>query len=180
MSVPDDISDAAMLSRLAACDLSAAERVHGKLMAAEDVSEIAELGRTYQRFARSLRQTLALKSRFQREQAQAEKDAQPPPAPPGGLLVARRVRDVRAAVLRVIWDEAESEDAALDLEETLDALISLERLADSFCAEPLDDQVARLCLTLDLTPDGAETWRDLPDPASPDATATEPGWRSSG
>ena len=179
MSVPDDISDAAMLSRLAACDLSAAERVHGKLMAAEEVSEIAELGRTYQRFARSLRQTLALKARFQREQAQDAKDNAAKEPPPGGRLVARRVRDVRAAVVRVIWDEAESEDAALETEETLDALVSLERLADSFCAEPLDDQVARLCLSLDLSPDGAEAWRNLPDPSAPDDASAKPGWRSS-
>ena len=69
MSVPADIpaelSDEAMLSRLAACDFSAAEKVHAKLMAAEEASEIAELGRAYQRFARSLRQTLALNQRRQ-------------------------------------------------------------------------------------------------------------------
>ena len=79
MSVPADIpaelSDEAMLSRLAACDFSAAEKVHAKLMAAEEASEIAELGRAYQRFARSLRQTLALKARLKREAAQAEREA---------------------------------------------------------------------------------------------------------
>ena len=55
MSDPVDISDEAMPARLAACDLSAAERVHSRLMAAEEASELAELGRTYQRIARLLR-----------------------------------------------------------------------------------------------------------------------------
>lgn len=185
MSVPTDISDEEMLARLAACDLSAAERVHGKLMAADEASEIAELGRTYQRFARSLRQTLALKARFKREQERAARDAQPAPAPPGGVAVARRVREARAAVLRVVWNEAETEDERLDFEEALDDLIAAERLADGFCAEPLDDQVARLCLSLELSPEGAEGWRDLPDPTDPDAPPgagpdEEPGWRGSG
>jgi hypothetical protein len=187
MSIPSDISDEEMLARLAACDLSAAERVHGKLMAAEEVSEIAELGRTYQRFARSLRQTLALKARFKREQEQAAKEGQPAPPPPGGVIIARRVREVRAAVLRVIWNEAETEDERDDFEEALDDLIAAERLGERFCAEPLDDQVARLCLSLELSPDGAEGWRDLPDPGRADDEAdppsdpdAEPVWRGSG
>ena len=109
MSDPATLSDEQMLARLAACDLSAAERVHGRMMAAEEVSEIAELGRTYQRIARSLRQTLALKARLTREQAQGvrdatAKDAASPsaPLPSGGVAVARRLREVRAAVTRVI------------------------------------------------------------------------------
>ena len=104
MSVSADISDEEMLDRLAACDLAAAERVHGRLMAADEVSEIAELGRTYQRIARSLRQTLALKARLKREQAQAARDAaaaNDAPGPPGGLAVARRARDVRGGCPRV-------------------------------------------------------------------------------
>ena len=164
MSVPDDISDEEMLGRLAACDLSAAERVHGRLMAAEAASEVAELGRTYQRLARSLRQTLALKARLKREREAAAKDApQAAPAAPGGVAVARRLREVRQAVTRVIWNEAEREDAPF-YEEALDELVAEEMLRDSFCAEPLDDHVARICLALGLSPEGAERWRDLPDP----------------
>jgi hypothetical protein len=161
MSVSADISDEEMLARLAACDLSAAERVHARLMAAESASEVAELGRTYQRIARSLRQTLALKARLKREQAQSVKDF--PSAPPGGLAVARRVRDVRDAVLRVIWDEAEGEEAA-DYEDALEGRLAVESLGDGFCRETLNDQVARICLSLGLSPEGAEGWRDLADP----------------
>ena len=159
MSVSDisaTLSDEEMLARLAACDLSAAERVHERLMAAETAGDIPELGRTYQRIARSLRQTLALKARLEREAALAASDgamnaAKPPP--PGGLAVARRIRDVREAVLRVIWDEAEGEEAQ-DYEDALEGRLAVESLGDDFRRETLDDNVARLCLRLELSPEG--------------------------
>ncbi|WP_068877307.1 hypothetical protein [Phenylobacterium sp. CCH9-H3] len=57
----------AMLGQLAELDLAAAEKVHARLMAAEDADEIDRFGRTYHRLTRSLRQTLALKARLARE-----------------------------------------------------------------------------------------------------------------
>jgi len=156
--------DEEMLARLAEFDLAAAERVHGRLMAAETASELAELGRTYQRLARSLRQTLALKAKLKRDrEAPARAAPQPAAGPPGGLAVARRLREVREAVTRVIWNELEREDASF-CEEGLEELIVEEMRGDGFCAEPLDDHVARICLMLHLSPQGAERWRDLADP----------------
>ncbi len=165
-----EISDEEMLARLAACDLSAAERVHSRLMAAEEASDIAELGRTYQRIARSLRQTLALKARFKREREDATKAAAP--AKPSGVAVSRRIRDLRQAVTRIIWSEVEREEAP-DYEEALAELITDEMQCDSFVAEALDDHVARICNLLDLTAEAAERWRELPDP--PDADDPQPG-----
>ncbi len=157
--------DEAMLARLAEFDLSAAERVHGRLMAAEAASEIAELGRTYQRIARSLRQTLALKARLKRERAQTEIEPQAAGGKPGGVAVARRIRELSAAVTRVIWNETEDETEAEFHEENLADLIADECLRDAFCAETLDDHVARVCLSFGFSAEAAETWRDLPDPA---------------
>jgi len=171
MSEVPDISDEEMLARLAACDLSAAERVHSRLMAAEEASDIAELGRTYQRIARSLRQTLALKAKLKREREASAKDA--PPVKPSGVAVARRIRDLRQAVTRIIWSEVERDETP-DYEEALEELITDELRLDSFIAEPLDDHVARVCLALDLSPEAAERWRDLPDPPDEDA----PDWAS--
>src|SRR4051812_8182748 len=73
----------AMLERLAVLDMAAAEHVHAKLMAAETCAEVAELGRAYQRAARSVRQTLGVHARMRREaatdarraDADAERDA---------------------------------------------------------------------------------------------------------
>lgn len=60
-----------ILERLAELDLALAERVHAKAMAAEDAGEIERLGRTYQRIARSVRQTLMAKARLAREREAA-------------------------------------------------------------------------------------------------------------
>jgi hypothetical protein len=172
--------DEEMLARLAEFDLAAAERVHGRLMAAEESSEIAELGRTYQRVARSLRQTLALKAKLKRDREAAAKDVKP--RPPGGVALARRIREVRAAVTRVIWNETESADDATDLEEALEDALTLDMLRDDFCDEPLDDHVARICLSLDLSSEAAERWRDLPDPPEESGEPPDdaPDRRSSG
>jgi len=109
MSASADIADRdeQMLARLAELDLAAAERAHVRLMTAEDAHEIADLGRTYQRLARSLRQTLALKVKLKREREQAQKDPQVTPAKPSGMAIARRIGELRDGVLRVIWNEAE-------------------------------------------------------------------------
>ena len=161
--IPD--LDEQMLARLAQLDLAAAERVQGRLMAAEGADEVSDLGRTYQRMARSLRQTLALKARLTREREQGAKDA--PPAKPGGVAVARRIRELRQGVLRVIWTESETEKDAGYAEEAMEDLVAHECLGDSFCAEPLDDHIARVCMMLDLPSQAAERWRELPDPPSP-------------
>jgi hypothetical protein len=172
--------DEEMLARLAEFDLAAAEKVHGRLMAAEDAAEIAELGRTYQRVARSLRQTLALKAKLKRDRETAAKDA--PARAPGGVAVARRIRELRAAVGRVIWAEAESADYGTMLEEAFEDVLTREMLTDAFCAEPLDDHVARICLDLNLVLENIDRWRDLPDPPDEafDAPIDEPDRMSSG
>ena len=178
MSEPTPDRDDEMLARLAQFDLAAAEHVHGRLMAAEDTAEIAELGGTYQRVARSLRQTLALKAKLKRDRETAAKTAAPAPAAPAGpLAVARRVRDVRAAVTRVIWNEAENADDATFIEESLDEMLTDELLRGDLCAESLDDHVARVCLELDLSIEGAEGWRDLPD-APEEETPTQTSRRT--
>ncbi len=164
-----------MLARLAQFDLAAAARVHERLMIAETSSEIAELGRTYQRVARSLRQTLALKAKLKRDREAGVK-----PVAPGGLAVAPRVREVRHAVGRLIWTEAESPDTATEFEEALDDLLEVEMLGDRFCAEDLDDQVARISLAIGLTAEDAERWRDLPDPPGSEPADQTPDRNGSG
>jgi hypothetical protein len=154
-------------------------------MAAEAAADIAELGRTYQRIARSLRQTLALKAKLKRDRETAAKDA--PPRAPGGVAVARRIRELRDAVPRVIWAEAESPDHGTMIEETFEEVLTREVLSDAFCAEPLDDHVARICLDLNLLLENIERWRDLPDPPDNEAVdphdgadPAHPAWRGSG
>ena len=183
MSEPVDSPDwdAQMLARLAVRDVSAAERVHDKLMAAEAPAEVAELARAYQRLGRCVRQTLALKGQLRRERERAAADPPAPPAKPGGVALARRIRELRTAVMRVVWNEVERGDVETAdwHEEALAETIAEECLKDSFCAEPLDDHVARICLAMGLSAEAAVTWRDLPDAPPPAVGDDEPPHESS-
>ena len=176
------------LAELAQHDLAMARDFARRAQAAEDADEANRLARSYQRAARSYRQTLALKARLKRElaaaaQAQAQVQAATPRPKPGGAAVARRIGELREALMRLTWAEAERSELDLDEDErgTTDAafglhdlftayvqelagLISEECLKDSFCDEPLDDHVARLALDLGLQPEEIALWRDLPDP----------------
>jgi hypothetical protein len=64
-------AEAAGLTELAALDLAMARRFAERAQAAEDPEVANRLARSYQRAARSYRQTLALKARLKREIAQA-------------------------------------------------------------------------------------------------------------
>ena len=165
-----------MLARLAEFDLAAAERVHGRLMAAEESSEIAELGRTYQRVARSLRQTLALRAKLKRDAARPR----PRPRSPGRRRAASPwrggPRGSRDAVTRVIWNEAERPRTWTSALRRTGAGRDFRRevVDDGFCDEAFDDHVARICLELGLPADAAEGWRDLPDPPDHAGEPDEP------
>ncbi|MBI1198065.1 MAG: hypothetical protein GC203_09390 [Phenylobacterium sp.] len=183
--------EAAGLAELAQHDLAMARHFAGRAQAAEDPDEANRLARSYQRAARSYRQTLALKARLKRDLAQAE--AEKPRPRPGGQAVARRIGALRTALLRLAWDEAErpeSEEAESepDLEtfawyrDDIEGVVAEECVKDAFCDEPLDDHVARVGLAMGFDPEALAAWRDLADP--PDAAlafkSPEPVWRGSG
>lgn len=169
--------DAEMLARLAELDLSAAEHVHAQLVAAVDAAEIADLGRSYQRLSRSLRQTLALKAKLVRERSVAAAHA----------ALERRVTDPSFEGFRV-------DDRTLELQDAVARMAHAacpgdeerrERLLDRFDAElddwaceedfadaDLDAQVRRACRLLDLPEELASRWRSLPPPVyDPEADA---------
>ena len=170
MSDPLDITEAeaAGLSELAQLDLAMARRFAARAEAAEDPAVANDLARSYERMARSYRRTLALKARLLRDRAEARKAA--PKPKPGGAAVARRLHDLRGALVRVAWDEAEGEEGEKDprlfgwYAEEIEGALHEEVLQDSFCDEALDDHVARLGRDLGYPLDRVLAWRDLPDP----------------
>lgn len=181
------------LAELAQHDLALARDFARRAQAAEDSEEATKLARSYQRAARSYRQTLALKARLQRDlAAAAQVQANTPRARPGGAAVARRIGELRAALLRLAWNEAEGpederaegEGIEGDIEvfaqyrEEVEGLVTEACFKDSFCDEALDDHVARLALELGFAPQAIALWRDLPDPPAA-AFADRADWRSS-
>src|SRR4051794_32581028 len=96
------------LCELAQHDLALARDFARRAQAADDADEANRLARSYQRAARSYRQTLALKARLQRALAAAARVQATTPRPkPGGAAVARRIGELRTALTRLAWDEAE-------------------------------------------------------------------------
>lgn len=161
-----------MLGELAELDLALAKRVHAKAMAAEEPDQINSLSRTYQRVARSVRQTLALKARMQLQREKAAREAPPAPIVRDPVRIARRADDLRVAVKRVISAEYEYEyenDRDEGMRDYLRGLLE-ECLVDGsaddgFGLEPLDQHIFAVCRSLGLPELTAAGWRDLPDPA---------------
>src|SRR5256885_7123913 len=98
-------AEAAGLSELAALDLVMAREFAARAQAAEDPDTASDLARSYQRMARSYRQSLALKVRLAREIARAEREPPPEPAPipRDDQRIEARVAAVRGPVRRGIW-----------------------------------------------------------------------------
>jgi len=194
-------AEAAGLSELAALDLAMARDFAARAQAAEDPDTANALARSYQRMARSYRQTLALKAKLRIDTLEADRETprrfQPghltsPPilTPEDEARIDARAEELHDAVTRVIWAEHEPTDPAevdpddddfgyhLDL---LEERLRRHVCDPSFGRQPLDEHVTALCASLGLDPALARRWRELPEPGFP-ASAAEPDatWRGSG
>ena len=174
MSEATDIADRAdaMLAEVAELALIATRRAHERLMAAEDDPAFHEAGRTFQRLARSLRQTLALKSKLARDGLVHARETREVVVSEHERRVEALKAEVHTAVERALWDEHENEDyPELYIVELQDRLEELAE-ADDFLATPAAIHIARLRADLDLPPEDDAT---APEPAPP-----EPAPESSG
>lgn len=196
---PIDDDDAA-LAELMAKDLAAVRHVHAQLMATTDTDEINSLGRTYQRAARSLRQTIALKAKLRRDVAgDARRAAEQRAELMSGLdigdglhewRIGKRLEAVQDAVGRVIGvvagerPEAERPDWITDLYARFDRELDgwTVHRPRAFMELGVDSVVRDMCARLRLPPHLAATWSTLPpatwapDPveATPDRPPAEP------
>lgn len=159
-----------MLAEFAELCLGSARDLHARQMAAEDGAEAAALAGALHKVGRSLRQSMALEAKLQRDQDTAGRAAV---AGVGRAEEDRRERrraQVEAVVERLIWTEAETPDIAKSLVSNLSDLLDAESLADEFGHEPHGTHVARLLDTLGVT---------LGEIGRAQAAFLDPGWRSS-
>ena len=151
---PDEL----MLARLAAMDMAAAQEAHARFMDAKDQAESDRAGRTYQKMARSLRQTLMLKARLAREARRAGREEAQAQARDDRERVTVRKDRLKTAVEALAWRETEalSDDEHMDFHERLDALVDEEAFAEAFLTEDIGDQAARVIgrLGLQVTSEG--------------------------
>jgi len=160
-----------MLVELADLGMALARDLHGRALAAEDEAA-CDLSLAFQRVSRSLRQTLALEARLERERRQGVRDAADLAARETLERVQQRRRQVRTALAPLIWDEAEGEEAEA-LFEDLEARLMAGGEDDGFADLPLDACIARIRADLGLAP--ADTADNDTTPAAPSVVI----WRSS-
>jgi hypothetical protein len=138
-----------MLAIIAEQGLSLATALHDRAVQAEAAEQAASLAMAWNRTTRSLRQTIALADRLDRDRRHAEREARAEADRDHDRRLDRRKAQVKAAVERLIRTEAE-EDEAEQLIDDLDDLLKAEALADDFAADPLDAHIARIATDLGL------------------------------
>ncbi|MDB5423885.1 MAG: hypothetical protein JWQ29_1301 [Phenylobacterium sp.] len=175
------------LTDLAALDLRLAKHFAARAEAAEDDDVANALARTYQRMARSYRQSLAMQDRLVGSRARAEREDARLDRDDQQRRIQTRKAQVAACVTKLIWNEHEQDrEKAEELEGTLDELLDEAAVFDAFMDGPFEAQVERLREELGLTePDvSAEGRRSEPgkhEPAegAPEPCADDDYWRSS-
>jgi hypothetical protein len=143
-----------VLAEILELALDLARSSHARALAAEDASEAADHGLTFQRATRSVRQTLALEAKFERDRKTAERADDDVAKRAKASHVARRKAQVRLAVERCVWSEADGSEAE-NLVADLDDILELDALAGAFAGDDaIETHVARVCAELGVdTPD---------------------------
>ena len=168
---------ARILKRLSEFGESLVETLHADVTAAETPETRAAAVKTFHTISRSLRQTLALEARFERDQRRvetaarveaervAERDAE--------AAQDERRAQVRSAVTHPIWNEWDLPDYRAEIL-LRDADTKLEG-QDFDLDEPVEAQVLFLCRRLGYTPEAVDDEDEDPPPAS--RTAPRPPGR---
>jgi len=141
--------DLAGLNRLAQADLRLALAFAARAEAEADPEVAGGLARSYQRCARSYRQTLAMKARLKREAKRELRDDRASERSEADRARQLHKARVHAAVKGLIWSEHEAAEAER-LESDLDDFLDDDALAEDFPATPIAAHVARLSTDLGL------------------------------
>lgn len=152
-----------ILAELSELGLALARGVQAQALAAEDPATVADLSLAFHRISRSVRQTLALEAKLERDRNRQDREDRADAVREAERRVQHRKAQVRIAVERLVWNEAEDDEAERLLAD-LENLLDEEALSDSFTEAPLDAHIARICKELGLA-------------APPDRA--DPAWRSS-
>ena len=147
-----------ILGELTELGLTLARDLHARALAAEGAQEAQALGLAFQRVSRSVRQSLALEAKMQRDAKLAAREAWI-----GERQAEERARQahvtglwnhkgrVHVAMRRLIWAEAEGDDDEIEtLEEDLSARLDEAALDEDFLKTPVEALVARLAAEMEL------------------------------
>lgn len=172
MSEPVDIAETRqgmILEQLAGLGMSLARDLHARALAAETTEEAVRLAEAFHKVARSVRQTLALEPRLIRDHSRNRRDAEAETARLAAARAGQKKARIRLAVERLIWTEAE-DDEAERLVDDLDDLLDAEALSESFTETPVEALIEKVRADLGLA---AAVIYTLDGKAAPAALAGE-------
>ena len=154
MSQPAHIAErhARILGDLADRGHSLACKLHDGAMAAEDPESCARIAAGFHQVARTVRQTLALEAKLERDAQRAQREVLRDEEHRRERAVSARKAQVRAKVERTAWDEADP-DETHRLLDALDVLLAEDAADPAFLDRTIDAYIEDLRHDLGLGPD---------------------------
>jgi hypothetical protein len=148
------------LTELAELGLSLARKLHAQAETVDDVEQAAELSLAFHRVSRSVRQTIALEAKLERDARAAANENKPdaavaePPLSPiqAAARLRNHTRKLREAVQTLIYEALDREDADFIMEDVDFQLASQD---PAIMAVPVEAYIAKL----------KRDW-DIPEPAN--------------
>ena len=158
-----------VLTELSELGLDLARGLKARAEAAQTLDEAQGWALAFHRISRSVRLTLALEVKLERERRLAEREDYSRQL---RVVEARKVR-VRAAVSRAVWTETEGE-AAESLLDELDERLEEEALCEDFAEAPVEAAIARIREDLGLPANDAGAVRATAGGVRPEASKSPP------
>jgi hypothetical protein len=185
MSSPAEMAErqGRMLAELAELGLTLARELQARALAAETPAETAQLAEAFHRISRSVRQSLALEAKLQREAVRDARDQRETEARETEVRRAARKAQLKKRVEQLIWDEVEEAEVAGDMARDVADFVEREAESESFLDEPVEAQIARIREVLGVDEDweldddaeDADGSDDAADEASPKSPPDSPG-----
>jgi hypothetical protein len=152
------------LAELTELGLSLARDLHACALAEPDPKTKGDTALAFHRVSRSVRQSMALEARLKRDLTRQDREARAEAVQATETRVRNRKAQVRAAVERLIWTEAESDEEAERLVDELGEHLDEAALDQDFADAPVEVHIARLRADLGLSdaaaiPGRLPTWR---------------------
>ena len=134
-----------ILDEITRLSLEMARDLQQRALKAERDEDAASLAQALNHTCRSIRQSLALQARLQRDRKRSVCEARQ-------TRRTERKAQVRAAVQRLVWTEKPDWNLFFSTRPRLDLILDAEAEDDAFLEGPVQDHIARIAKALGLSP----------------------------
>ncbi len=153
MPIPADMRarHSRILAELSEIGLTVVRDLQARVLAADDIKAASDAALALHRILRSVRQTLALEAKLERDRQRDLVEETARAAASDKVARTRRYDQVRAAVARLTWTEQDPDEVE-SINHTAVELLDEDILSDTFLTEPLDAHIERICKALGMLP----------------------------